>query len=317
MRNTTKNKIISTVMLLAVAMIWGFAFVAQTAATESLGANSFTGIRFILGGMTVLPAVLLFEKENKDKPKLKRTLVCAVLSGIAMYLACITQQYGIEITQSAGKAGFMTAFYTVLVPIVSCIVYKHKLGINVWIGAVLAIVGLYFLSTSGNPGESTDEAINIFASIGMGEIWLIVSSLFWTLQLMLVDFSGKKDVSPLKFSMIQFFTCGFIGTVLGLIFEPESFTLASIKGGLIPVLYAGILSVGLAFTLQTVAQKRSDPTTAAIIFSTESLFGTIGGALILHERMAGRAYIGCAIMFVGLLLSQIDIKALIKRRLEK
>lgn len=303
-------------MLLAVAMIWGFAFVAQTAVTGSLGANSFTGIRFILGGIVVLPVAMFFEKDNKDKQKLKRTLICAILSGIAMYLACITQQIGIEITQSAGKAGFMTAFYTVLVPIVSCIIYKQRLGSNVWIGAVLAIVGLYFLSTGGTM-DADQGSVAFLTSIGEGEIWLLLSSVFWTLQIMLVDASGRKDVSPLRFSMIQFFTCGFIGTVLGLIFEPESFTLTAIKGGLVPLLYAGILSVGVAFTLQTVAQKRSDPTTAAIIFSTESLFGTIGGALILHERMTNRAYLGCAVMFIGLLLSQIDLKTLINRRTEK
>ena len=292
-------------MLLTVAMIWGFAFVAQTAVTESLGACSFTGIRFCLGAITVLPAVIFFEREGKDKAKSRRTLVCGILAGIAMFLACYTQQVGIEITQSAGKAGFMTAFYTVLVPITSCVVYKQKLKANVWGGALLAMIGLFLLS------------VNEAFTMGVGEIWLLVSSIFWTLQIMLVDVSGRKDVSPLKFSMIQFFTCGAIGIVLGLISEPECFTLTAIKGGLVPLLYAGILSVGLAFTLQTIAQKRSEPTTAAIIFSTESLFGTIGGAILLHEVMSFRAYMGCAIMFVGLLLSQIDIKTLINRRLEK
>ena len=283
-------------MLLSVSIIWGFAFVAQTAVTDNLGAFAFTGIRFCLGATAVIPAILLIEKEKWDKKKFVRTLVCGILTGLAMFMACITQQKGIEITQSAGKAGFMTAFYTVLVPIASCIIYKQKKSINVWIGAVVAMTGLFLLS------------VNEAFTIGVGELWLLASALFWTLQIMLVDFSGRKDVSTLKFAMIQFWTCGIIGLVLGLIFELESFSLTAIKGGLIPLLYAGFLSVGLAFTLQMVAQKRSDPTTAAIIFSTESLFGTIGGAIILKEVMSFRAYMGCAIMFVGLLLSQLDIK---------
>jgi len=299
MNNKTKNKIISILMLLSVSMIWGFAFVAQTAVTGSLGANSFTGIRFILGALIVLPVSLIVEKLNDDKHKNIRTLICGVISGIAMYLACITQQYGIEITQSAGKSGFMTAFYTVLVPIASSIVYRQKIKGNVLSGAIIAMVGLFLLS------------VNEALTIGIGEILLLTSALFWTLQIMLVDVAARKDVYPLKFSMVQFFTCGIIGTIFGLALEPESFTITSIKGGLIPLLYAGILSVGVAFTLQIIAQKRSDPTTAAIIFSTESVFGTIGGALMLGEKMSLRAYMGCIIMFVGIILSQLDINVII------
>lgn len=288
-------------MLLSVSMIWGFAFVAQTAVTGSLGANSFTGIRFILGAFVVMPVALTLERGNGDSQKGVRTLICGIISGVAMYLACITQQYGIEITQSAGKSGFMTAFYTVLVPIASSIVYRQKMRGNVLLGAIIAMAGLFLLS------------VNEALTIGVGEVLLLTSALFWTLQIMLVDVAAQKDVHLLKFSMVQFFTCGIIGTAFGLVIEPESFTLSAIKAGLIPLLYAGILSVGVAFTLQTVAQKRSDPTTAAIIFSTESVFGTIGGAVVLHEVMSFRAYMGCVVMFIGLVLSQLDMDSILKR----
>ena len=304
MNKTIKNKLLSIALLLLIAIIWGFAFVAQASAGE-LGPLSFTGMRFCLGALVVLPVALIFEKETKDKTRSAHTLWYGIVSGVALFLACFSQHCGIEITQSAGKSGFITAFYTVLVPIASCILYRQRKGINVWLGAILAMVGLFLLG------------VNEAFTVGIGEILLFICACLWTAQIMIVDVGLKKGVSPLKFSMIQFFTCGVIGTLLGLVFEPESFTASAIKGGLIPLLYAGVMSVGVAFTLQVVAQKRSDPSTAAIVLSTESLFAAIGGAIILHERMTARGYVGCALMFIGILLSQTDVSALIKKRKTK
>ena len=304
MNKTIKNKILSIALLLSVAIIWGFAFVAQASAGE-IGPLAFTGMRFCLGALVVLPVALLLERGGKDRPRSLRTLAFGIVSGIALFLACFFQHSGIEITQSAGKSGFITAFYTVLVPVASSILYRQKKGINVWLGAVLAMTGLFLLG------------VNEAFTVGIGEVLLFICSCLWTAQIMIVDAGLKRGVSPLKFSMIQFFACGVIGTVLGLIFETSSFTAEAIKGGLIPLLYAGIMSVGIAFTLQVVAQKRSDPSTAAIILSTESLFAAIGGAIILHEKMTARGYIGCAIMFIGILLSQTDVGALIKKSKSK
>ena len=304
MNKTVKNKILSIALLLSVAIIWGFAFVAQASA-GGIGPLAFTGMRFCLGALVVLPVALLLERGEKDRARSLRTLAFGIVSGIALFLACFFQHSGIEITQSAGKSGFITAFYTVLVPVASSIIYRQKKGINVWLGAVLAMVGLFLLG------------VNEAFTVGVGEILLFICACLWTAQIMIVDAGLKRGVSSLKFSMIQFFTCGVIGTVLGLIFEPSSFTATAIKGGLIPLIYAGIMSVGVAFTLQVVAQKRADPSTAAIILSTESLFAAIGGAIILHEKMTTRGYIGCAIMFVGILLSQTDVGALIKKSKSK
>ena len=296
MNKRITNKVLSVALLLFVSMIWGFAFVAQRVATGAVGAYAFTGIRFCLGAIVVLPVTLIFERERLDKQKRKLTYLYSALSGIVMFLACLTQQMGVEITQNAGKSGFITALYTVLVPIASAIIYKQKKGVNVWMGAVLAMVGLFLLS------------VNETFTVGIGEILLFLCAVLWTAQILIVDVSMQKGVPPLKFSMYQFFVCGIVGVVLALFIEPESFTVDALSEAMIPILYAGVLSVGVAFTLQSVAQKRSDPTTAAIIFSTEALFGTIGGAIILHEVMSLRAYIGCAVMFFGLVLSQIDIK---------
>lgn len=304
MNKTIKNKILSIALLLSVAIIWGFAFVAQASAGD-ISPLAFTGMRFLLGALVVLPVALILEKGKTDKKAWLRTILYGTLSGIALFLACFSQHSGIEITQSAGKSGFITAFYTVLVPIASCIIYKQKKPLNVWLGAVLAMVGLFLLG------------VNEAFTVGPGELLLFVCACLWTVQIMIVDVSLKKGVGPLKFSMTQFFVCGLIGTVLALIFEIDSFSISAIKGGLIPLLYAGIMSVGVAFTLQVVAQKRSEPATAAIILSTESLFAAIGGAIILHERMTTRGYIGCAVMFVGILLSQTDFKALLNKKNEK
>jgi drug/metabolite transporter (DMT)-like permease len=158
------------------------------------------------------------------------------------------------------------------------------------------MIGLFLLS------------VNEAFTIGVGELWLLACALLWTVQIMLVDVSMQKGVPPLAFSMYQFLICGVLGVALGLFIEPECFTIKAISGGIAPLLYAGVLSVGVAFTLQSVAQKRSDPTTAAIIFSTEALFGTLGGAIILREVLSLRAYVGCAVMFAGLVLSQLNFK---------
>ncbi len=305
MDKSIKNRILSIVMLLGVSMIWGFAFSAQAAVTGSIGANAFTGMRFTLGALVVLPVALIAEGKNRDKQRDLRIVLYGLISGTAMFLACITQQIGIEITQSAGKSSFMTAFYTVLVPIASSVIYRQKKPLNIWLGAIIAMVGLFLLSVT--------EAL----TIGLGELCLLLSAFFWTIQIMLVDLAAQKDVQPLKFSVTQFFTCGIMGLILGLIYEPSSFTLEAIRGGLGPLLYTGIMSVGIAFTLQTFAQKRSDPSTAAIIFSMESVFGTLGGAIFLHEVMSKRAYIGCFVMLAGLVLSQLDMQAIagsIKRK---
>lgn len=296
------KKIKSSSLLFLTAMIWGFAFVAQRVGAEHLGAFAFNGIRFVLGSISLIPVILIFERDDiKNKLKLKKTFFTGCLAGTVLFCASALQQKGVEITQSAGKAGFITGLYTVLVPIASLIIFKKKTNICTWIGALFAVVGLYFISLSGK------------THIGVGDAVLLIGSLFWTAHIMIIDYF-VNDISPIKFASIQFFVCGVLAIIASSIFEVTS--IADVKAALIPILYGGLMSAGVAYTCQILGQKDADPTIAAIIMSTESLFGAIGGALILNETMSARGYLGCAIMFVGIILSQLDFKKKNKNALD-
>ena len=290
----------SVLLLLTTAVIWGFAFVAQRLGSDHMGAFAFNGIRFSLGTVSLIPVIMLFEKEKRDRQKLLRTLKCGIAVGAVLFLATTFQQFGIVLTQNVGKSGFISGLYTVFVPIASGIIYRQKKGINVWIGAVLATCGLFLLSVSDG------------FSVEVGDIVLLISAFCWTAQILMIDAFVDK-VSPLKFSMVQFGTCGVLGLVFGMFFNTDTMNMAAISSAIVPLLYGGLMSVGIAYTLQIIAQKNADPTTAAIIFSTESLFATVGGALILHETMTTRGYIGCATIFCALVISQISFKKIPKK----
>lgn len=287
-------KLKSTILLLLTAMIWGFAFVAQRVGADYLGAFSYNGIRFTLGALSLIPVIFIFEKEKKDPAKLKHTIICGIGAGAILYAASSLQQFGIVITQSAGKAGFITCLYTVLVPIFGFLFFRHKTGILTWIGALLAIIGLFLLS------------INTDISIGMGDIVLLIGACFWAFHILFIDHFGG-GVSSVKFSMVQFFTCSAL-CMISALFIGEEITLNAVKMSAIPLLYGGVMSAGVAYTLQVIGQKNADPTYAAIICSTESVFSAIGGAIILKETMSLRGYIGCALMFFGIITSQLKPK---------
>ena len=289
-----KTKIKATILLFLTAIIWGFAFVAQRVGAEYVGAFTFNGIRFFLGTVSLIPVILIFEREKFDKSKFIKTLIPSLLAGTVLFIASTLQQYGVEITQSAGKAGFLTGLYTVLVPLIRFVMGK-KTSIFTFIGAIFAVVGLFFLCMTGN--EFT---------FGIGDVVLIVGAFFWAGHILVVD-KYVNDISPLKFSMMQFLVCGILSMIFAFILE--DIELSAIKSAGIPILYGGIMSVGVAYTCQILGQKESDPTFASIVFSTESVFSAIGGALILNEIMSGRGYFGCVLIFIGIVLSQLSIKA--------
>lgn len=297
--NTKKIK--STILLFLTAIIWGFAFVAQRVGAEYVGAFTFNGIRFLLGTISLIPVILVFEKEKFDKDKFKSTLISGVLAGVVLFIASTLQQFGVEITGSAGKAGFLTGLYIVLVPLIRFIMGK-KTSVLTFFGAVFAVVGLFFLCMTGNE-----------ISFGIGDIVLIIGAFFWAGHILVVD-KFVNNVSPLKFSMTQFFVCGFLSLVFALF--TEDIELSAIQSAGIPILYGGFMSVGVAYTCQILGQKEADPTFASIVFSTESVFSAIGGAVILHEIMSGRGYLGCVLIFIGIILSQLDIST-IKQKLCK
>ncbi len=288
--NTKKIK--STILLFLTAIIWGFAFVAQRVGAEFVGAFTFNGIRFLLGTISLIPVILIFEKEKFNKEKFKKTLFSGLLAGIVLFIASTLQQFGVEITGSAGKAGFLTGLYIVLVPLIRFVMGK-KTSILTFFGAVFAVVGLFFLCMTG------DEI-----SFGIGDVVLIIGAFFWAGHILVVD-KFVNDVSPLKFSMTQFFVCGFLSIIFALFTEEIEFS--AIQSAGIPILYGGLMSVGVAYTCQILGQKDADPTFASIVFSTESVFSAIGGAIILHEIMSGRGYLGCVLIFIGIILSQLDL----------
>ncbi len=290
-----KTKIKSTSLLFLTAIIWGFAFVAQRVGAEFVGAFTFNGIRFLLGACSLIPVILIFDREKLDKATFIKILVPSLLAGSCLFIASTLQQYGVEIIQSAGKAGFLTGLYIVLVPLVRFFFGKKTSAFTLF-GAVFAVVGLFFLCMKDNE-----------ISFGIGDIVLIIGAFFWTGHILIVD-KFVKDISPLKFSMMQFFVCGILSTICAFMFE--NIELSAVKSAGVPILYGGLMSVGVAYTCQIIGQKDADPTFASIIFSTESVFSAIGGAIILHEVMSGRGYLGCVLIFIGIILSQLDMDVL-------
>ena len=285
-----KKGLFSSGLLVLTAMIWGFAFVSQKVGAESVGTFVFNGLRFAMGALSLVPVFLLFEREKFDKEKFKRTVIASLVCGTVLFIASALQQYGIELTKSAGKAGFITGLYTVLVPVISFIIYKKKNSIGVWIGAILAVVGLFLLSV----GEGF--------TVELGDLYLLIGAFFWAGHILVIDkFIG--GVSPLRFAAFQFAVCAALNLIFALFFD--TFDGAAIKTALVPLLYGGLASVGIAYTLQIFGQKYSDPSAAAIIFSLESVFSAIGGAMILGEKMLPRGYVGCTLIFCGIILSQI------------
>lgn len=285
----------ANLLLILTAAIWGFAFVAQRVGSQYVGAFTFNGIRFALGALSLIPLIIFLDKrkdkieESKEQQNFKNTLIPGILVGMILYIGATLQQVGLFYT-TVGNASFITGLYMVFVPIIG-IFLKHKISKNSWIGVVLAIIGLYLLSINEN------------FSISYGDFLEVIGAIFWAIHILTID-NFTKRVDPLKLSFIQFATCSILSLITAFIFE--DITMTGISSALIPILYGGLLSVGVAYTLQVVAQKNAKPSHAAIILSMESVFGAIGGAILLGESMSGRGYVGCALILTGILVSQIN-----------
>ena len=295
------KKLRSTLILLVTSIIWGLAFVAQREGAKYVGAFTFNGVRFALGALVLVPVILAAERKVGSGRRLSAVKHGAV-AGIFLFAAASSQQIGINLTQSAGKAGFITGLYTVLVPIAYFVFFRRRTGINVALGAVIALVGLYLLC--GSMGE-----------VGVGDLLLFVCALFWTAQIMWVDRSASRDVPPVTFSAVEFATAALLSIAVAL--PAEGVDIGAIRGAAIPILYAGVMSTGVAFTLQIVGQKDADPTAASIVMSTEAVWAALGGALILGETMSARGIVGCALMLAGIVAAQIDITVIMKKQSER
>lgn len=291
---------VANLLLLLTAAIWGFAFVAQRIGSQYVGAFTFNGIRFALGSISLVPLIFYLDRrrkytgttEDNIEVKTKKILIPGALVGTVAYAGSTLQQMGLIYT-TAGKAGFITGFYMIIVPIIG-IFLGIKIMKNSWIGIGLAVIGLYFLSVTEN------------LSVNYGDLLEIIGAVFWAVHILAIDHFSKK-VDCLKLSCLQFATCSILSLISAFIFEP--ITVNSIKEALVPILYGGLLSVGVAYTLQVVAQKNANPAHAGIIMSMESVFGAIGGALILGETMSTRGYLGCLFIIGGIIISQIKFSS--------
>ncbi len=292
----TKTQLKANILLLLTAAIWGLAFVAQKVGAEHVGAFTYNGIRFALGSISLIPLILFLNKKkgenektkNDDRDSLKLTVKAGIIAGCALFIATSLQQMGVMGT-TAGKAGFITGLYMVIVPILGLFL-KQKVNNSTWIGIVIAIIGLYLLS------------INEDFSISNGDLLVLIGSVGWAIHILLIDNFTKK-IDPLKLSSVQFATCSILSLVMAIIFE--DINMVGISGAMVSILYGGLLSVGVAYTLQVVAQKNAKPSHAAILLSMESVFGALGGAMFLGERIGARGLVGCILIFIAIIISQL------------
>jgi drug/metabolite transporter (DMT)-like permease len=304
MTGMNKQALRADILLLLTSCIWGFAFVAQSAGMEYVGPFTFNGIRFLLGSLSLLPLIfVLRQRAGAEKTGAppgassqsvgpKRLVLSSLAAGTCLFVAASLQQVGIIYT-TAGHSGFITGLYVVLVPIFG-VFLGRKTGLPTWAGAALTLTGLYFLSAAGNLG-----------AINPGDIITAVSAIFWTLHVLIIDALVKK-VDPLALSSGQFACCGIFSCVVA-VFRQEPLAAADLAGGLAPILYGGLASVGVAYTLQVVAQKDAPPAHASIILCLEGVFAAIGGVLILSEPLGPWTLLGFALMFCGMIATQWDV----------
>ena len=308
-----KKQLLGNFLLLIAAVIWGFAFVAQVVSVESgLGPVSFNAIRFGIGALALFPVILIFDRGGKNKGKTKTLLFGSLISGVMLFFAANLQQYAISINANPGFAGFITALYTVWTPVAYFLVFKKKTTLNVWIAVAVSIFGFYLLCMTDGGG----------ISFGTDVILLLISTVFWTAQILSVDYFVEK-VSPLRLSLGQYVVCTLLSFAYAFTFEAESLTMAAVMASKWSILYCGVLSVGVAYTLQVVGQRMTNPVFAVIIMSTESVFSAVGGvlwnlivplALQIDQNISPVGYVGCGVIFLGVIISQIDFSAWFKRK---
>ena len=250
-------------------------------------------MRFLLGSASLLPLIWFFSRKKAVATTTAAKTSIWLAGGVAgaiLFVAAALQQVGLLDT-TAAKAGFITGLYMILVPFLGLFL-RHVTGLNAWLGALLALVGLYLLS------------INADFSMSRGDFLMFVGAIFWAFHILWIDFIGRR-VNALQLSAVQFLACGLLSSVAA--FWQETPTFASVLLAWPAILFASFISVGLAYTLQVVAQKRAKPTHAAIIMSMEAVFAAIGGVVFLDETLPMRGWIGCGLMMSGMLLSQIPL----------
>ena len=291
------NKAIqANLLMLLAAGIWGFAFVAQRVGMETMGPHWFNSLRFFIGVVALVPVVLwigrnkakTIDQENELKSSNKTLMLGGLAAGFLLFVGATFQQVGLQYT-TAGKAGFITGMYIFFVPLIG-LFFRMKTGLGTWVGAVVALWGLYLLS------------INEDFTLSKGDtLQLICAAAFAGHVLMIGYLASKMDT--VKLSLIQFFVAGVLA--MGLALYSEQLTWEMIASTAVPLLFAGVMSTGIAYTLQTIAQQHAHPSHAAIILSSEGVFAVIGGFLLLNEVLPPKGLLGCGLILAGMLMSQL------------
>ena len=290
-KQQTKNSL----LLALTALIWGVAFVAQSVGMEYVGPFTFNAVRFLIGSVVLLPLVRRSRQKQDtsvtDSLPKRDLILGGILCGLALCVASCLQQIGIGYT-TVGKAGFITAMYIVIVPVLG-IFFKKKTGWLVWVSVLLAAAGLYFLCMT--------ESL----SVGIGDLYVLACAVVFSLHILLIDhFSPKVDGVAL--SCVQFLVSGVLAGVAALVWEQPD--LSAILSAGAPILYAGVLSSGVGYTLQVIGQKGVDPTVASLILSLESVFSVLAGWALLGQRLSGRELVGCGLMAVAIVLAQLPTR---------
>ena len=300
------KKLKSDIMLLITAIIWGSAFVAQKAGTV-LEPFTYNGIRMLIGGLVLIPVIFLFKKINKEDPDSvpktelekqaeKKTLMIGGLScGVVLCIASSLQQFGMFFDTDAGKTGFITSLYIVIVPILGLFLHK-KVKPVIWFCVALGAVGFYLLCMAGKGGSFT---------LTTGYMFVLLCAFAFSCHILVVDYFAPK-CDGIKLSCIQFLTAGIIGIVCMLIFESP--VIADILDCWLPILYCGVFSSGIAYTLQVLGQEHAEPSVASLILSLESVFAVLFGVLLIGESLTLYEGIGCVVIFIAVIISQLPSK---------
>lgn len=291
-RNSSENRLIKAdVLLLITALFWGFSFVTQRVSVQQVPAFFLNGLRFTLGSMAILPMLAVDSAKRKKRHKKallgKAALLYGIITGTVLFTASILQQIGLIYT-TAGKAGFITDLYVVFVPVAG-IFLKQRVKPLAWASVALAVAGLYLVSV-------TEQF-----TISVGDIFELAGACLWTLHIYLLDRFTKK-VDAVWLSLFQFIVCALWSFSCSLLWETVN--VQNVAAVAVPILYSGVLAVGIAYTFQALGQRDAKPTHAAILLSMESVFAVLGGVLVLHESMTYRSIAGCVLMFCGMFLAQ-------------
>ena len=298
-----QKKLRANLMLLVAALIWGSTFVAQTTASDTVEPFTFLFSRSFIGFLFLIPVIAIFNfQSNKkltdnEKPKTlipsKLTIVAGVLCGVALTIASFCQQKGITLMtdNASGKAGFITALYIVFTPIFG-IILKRRIPKIIAVCVPIATLGFYLL------------CIKSGFKVELGDLLTLISAFFFTFHILIIDYFMEKGANPIKTSCIQFLIVGIISLILAFIFEKPD--LSIIWNAKLEIMYAGFMSSGIAYTLQITAQKDADPTSATLIMSLESVFAALSGWLILNESLSKKELLGCVLVFIAVILAQVQ-----------